>query len=224
MGLMLAIAMNSNHFEPALIDVEQLGLTDYIDVFEAMKTFTLARQSSTRDALWLTEHRPIFTQGQAGKVEHILKNSSIALVQSDRGGQVTYHGPGQIVLYFLIDIKRAGIGVRQMVSLIEATAIDTLGHYGIAALAKPEAPGVYVDGKKIASLGLRVRNGRCYHGVAINIDMDLAPFALINPCGYAGLEMTQLSTVVGGVIDKATVAQQLLACAQQRLLAVLLAK
>ncbi len=160
-----------------------------------MKAFTAERRSDTPDEIWSTQHHPVFTQGQAGKPEHLLRQSDIPLVQSDRGGQITYHGPGQLVLYTLIDIKRAGIGVRQWVDALENSIINTLSELGIRAKADPKAPGVYVDGKKIASLGLRVRQGRCYHGLALNVEMDLAPFQLINPCGYSGLQMTQVSAL-----------------------------
>lgn len=174
------------------IIVRDLGLSDYEEVFSAMKDFTAQRNKETTDELWLTQHNPVFTQGQAGKKEHILNQGNIPIVQSDRGGQVTYHGPGQLVIYLLIDIKRRKIGVRQMVSLIEDSVIELLARFQITALAKSDAPGVYIDNKKIASLGLRVRNGRTYHGVSLNIDMDLSPFQFINPCGYQGLQMTQL--------------------------------
>lgn len=174
------------------IIVRDLGLSDYEEVFSAMKDFTAQRDKETTDELWLTQHNPVFTQGQAGKKEHILNQGNIPIVQSDRGGQVTYHGPGQLVIYLLIDIKRRKIGVRQMVSLIEDSVIELLARFQITALAKSDAPGVYIDNKKIASLGLRVRNGRTYHGVSLNIDMDLSPFQFINPCGYQGLQMTQL--------------------------------
>lgn len=175
------------------IITRQLGLTDYLETFNKMKAFTQQRDEHTADEIWLTQHHPVFTQGQAGKPEHLLQQPDIPVIQSDRGGQITYHGPGQIVLYTLIDIKRAGIGVRQMVSLIENSIIATLTELGITANADPEAPGVYVAGKKIASLGLRVRRGCTYHGLALNTDMDLSPFQLINPCGYQGLKMTQIS-------------------------------
>lgn len=182
------------------IVVKSLGLTDYQSVFSAMKTFTEQRGGNTPDELWLTQHHSVFTQGQAGKAEHILNPKDIPIVQSDRGGQVTYHGPGQIVLYFLIDIKRRKIGVRQMVTLIENSVIELLDNVGITAFAKAEAPGVYVQyqgiDKKIASLGLRVRKGCTYHGVALNADMDLTPFDAINPCGYQGLKMTQIKALI----------------------------
>ncbi len=178
------------------ISVRQLGLTPYAQTFAAMQAFTAARTPETADELWLTQHLPVFTQGQAGKAEHLLKSGDIPVVQSDRGGQITYHGPGQIVVYTLIDIKRAGLGVRDMVCLIENSLIETLAMWGIEAVAKADAPGVYVAQKKIASLGLRVRQGRTYHGLALNVDMDLSPFQCINPCGYQGLQMTQVSDYV----------------------------
>lgn len=182
------------------ITIRHLGLTQYQDTFAAMQAFTAERDSNTADELWLTQHPPVFTQGQAGKPEHLLHNSNIPLVKSDRGGQITFHGPGQIVLYTLVDIKRADIGVREMVCLLEKSTIDTLSKLDITAFGKPDAPGVYVSDepseKKIASLGLRVRQGRTYHGLALNVDMDLAPFQHINPCGYAGLQMTQIREFV----------------------------
>lgn len=186
----------------------QLGLTNYSEIFEAMKAFTAQRNSNTPDELWLTQHYPVFTQGQAGKSEHILKQSKIPIVQSDRGGQITYHAQGQLVLYTLIDIKRAGIGIRHMVRLLENSIIAILSTLNITAYADPKAPGVYVAGKKIASLGLRVRQGRTYHGLALNIDMDLSPFQLINPCGYAGLKMTQVSELTSE-FDVVQIEQQL---------------
>ncbi len=180
--------------------IRHLGITDYEAVFSDMKTTTLARDKNSTDELWLTQHFPVFTQGQAGKPEHILNTTNIPIVQSDRGGQVTYHGPGQIVLYFLIDIKRRKIGVRQMVTLIENIIIDLLAGLHITAFAKPDAPGVYVrdngDDKKIASLGLRIRNGCTYHGLSLNVDMDLSPFDYINPCGHHGLKMTQIKDLL----------------------------
>lgn len=191
------------------VKTKHLGVTDYVETFSEMKTFTAARDDTTPDEIWLTQHHPVFTQGQAGKPEHILQHQEIPIVQSDRGGQVTYHGPGQLVLYMLVDIKRAKLGIRQMVSLIENSIIDTLSELHIAAKADPEAPGVYVDGKKIASLGLRVRQGRTYHGLALNIDMDLAPFQYINPCGYQGLQMTQVSELTK-TFDSETIEQSLI--------------
>ena len=172
--------------------VIQLGLAEYSPIFHAMEAFTDARNERTEDELWVVEHPPVFTQGMAGKAEHLLARSNIPVVQIDRGGQITYHGPGQLVVYTLIDFKRRKISVRELVSRLENSIIATLAEYGIAAAADPKRPGVYVDGKKIASLGLRVRHGCTYHGVALNVDMNLEPFSRINPCGLVGMQMTQL--------------------------------
>ncbi|RWR00769.1 lipoate--protein ligase [[Pantoea] beijingensis] len=177
------------------IIIRQLGLRAWEPVSLAMHQFTHERDTSTPDELWLVEHPPLFTQGQAGKAEHLLMTGDIPVVQSDRGGQVTYHGPGQQVMYVMIDLKRRKLGVRQLVTAIEQTVINTLAWFSVTAYARPDAPGVYVDGKKICSLGLRIRQGCSFHGLALNIDMDLSPFLRINPCGYAGLEMTQLSAL-----------------------------
>jgi len=168
---------------------------DYTQVWQAMQNFTDNRNENTLDELWLVEHPPVFTQGQAGKDEHLLMLGDIKVVKVDRGGQVTYHGPGQQVIYFMINLRRRKIGVRQLVSLIENGIVETLNDYAISAAAKPDAPGVYVDGKKIASLGLRVRKGCSFHGLALNVNMDLEPFLRINPCGYAGLEMIQSADI-----------------------------
>lgn len=176
--------------------VRRLGRKPYREVWEAMKEFTDSRTETAPDECWLVEHDPVFTQGQAGKPEHILFPSSIPVVRTDRGGQVTYHGPGQLVAYCLVDLRRAGLGVREFVSRLEESVIRMLAGYGIAAERQPGAPGVYVEGAKIASLGLRVRKGCTYHGVSINVDMDLSPFRQINPCGYAGLKVTQLSCLL----------------------------
>jgi len=157
-----------------------------------MQEFTNARASHTLDELWVVEHPPVYTLGQAGKREHILNPGHIPVVESDRGGQVTYHGPGQIVVYTLFDLRRAGIGIRNLVVRLENAVIATLEQFDIVALGRRDAPGVYVDGRKIAALGLRVRRGCAYHGLSLNIDMDLSPFAGINPCGYAGLEVTSM--------------------------------
>lgn len=188
--------------QPAII-VRQLGLRPWEPVSQAMHLFTDSRQADTPDELWLVEHPPVFTQGQAGKAEHLLMPGDIPVVQSDRGGQVTYHGPGQQVMYVLIDLKRRKLGVRQLVTAIEQTVVETLAHYDVLAYARPDAPGVYVDGKKICSLGLRIRQGCSFHGLALNIAMDLTPFQRINPCGYAGLEMTQLSAFQADVTPEA---------------------
>ena len=175
--------------------LRRLGLADYGPAWRAMQAFTDGRDESTGDELWLLQHPPVFTQGQAGKAEHLLAPGDIPVVQVDRGGQVTYHGPGQIVAYPLIDIRRRGIGVRDFVCRIEEAIIRVLAHYGVRGERIAGAPGIYVAGDKIASLGLRVRRGCTFHGLAFNIDMDLEPFQRINPCGYAGLRVTQLSAL-----------------------------
>jgi lipoyl(octanoyl) transferase len=176
-----------------LLTVRRLGSAEYEPVWRRMQAFTDSRDSSTPDELWLLEHPPVFTQGQAGKAEHLLAPGDIPVVQVDRGGQVTYHGPGQIVAYALIDIKRRKIGVRALVNSIEEAVLNVLEQFGVKGQRREGAPGIYVDDAKIASLGLRVRRGCSFHGLAFNIDMDLEPFARINPCGFEGLEVTQLS-------------------------------
>lgn len=192
-------------------NIRTLGRRDYVPTWRAMQEFTATRTASTTDELWLVEHPPVYTQGMNGKPEHLLDLGDIPLVQTDRGGQVTYHGPGQIVVYVLMDLRRRGWGVRQLVGLLEQAAIDLLTGYGITAHTRRDAPGVYVQGKKIAALGLRVRHGCSYHGLSLNVVMDLAPFQRINPCGYAGLEVTQLCDV-GGSNDIAQVSAALLEC------------
>ncbi|WP_293227106.1 lipoyl(octanoyl) transferase LipB [Moritella sp.] len=179
------------------IIIRQLNRQSYTTVFDAMKSFTDNRDDHTEDELWFVEHDPVFTQGQAGKAEHILATGDIPVVQADRGGQVTYHGPGQQVVYFLLDIKRRKLGVRDLVSHIENGIVATLAETGIEAYPRADAPGVYVADKKVASLGLRIRKGRSFHGLALNVNMDLSPFLRINPCGYAGMEMTQTSDLGG---------------------------
>ncbi|ENM5743777.1 MULTISPECIES: lipoyl(octanoyl) transferase LipB [Vibrio] len=179
--------------------VRCLGRQDYTPVWQAMHQFTDQRDSTTRDEVWLVEHNPVFTQGQAGKAEHLINTGDIPVVQSDRGGQVTYHGPGQLVAYFLIDLRRKRLGVRELVTHIENLVIHTLQHYHIDSAARPDAPGVYVQNKKICSLGLRIRKGCSFHGLALNIQMDLSPFLRINPCGYAGMEMVQVSDFSGPI-------------------------
>ena len=169
------------------------GLVEYQPTFEAMKAFNAARDETTEDELWVVEHPPVFTQGLAGKPEHLLIRDDIPVVQIDRGGQITYHGPGQLVVYTMINFKRRKQSVRDIVSALENSIIATLAEYGITAAADPKRPGVYVNGCKIASLGLRIKNGSVYHGLALNINMDLSPFQQINPCGYAGMEMVQMA-------------------------------
>lgn len=171
--------------------------TRYEEVFRAMRAFTDARTPNTPDELWLTQHQPVFTQGQAGKAEFLLAPGDIPVVQSDRGGQVTYHGPGQIVAYLLFDLRRRGLTVRGLVCGIERAVIAVLANYGIVANGRPEAPGVYVGDDKIAALGLRVRRGCSYHGLSLNVDMDLAPYARIVPCGLAGTGVTTLAALAG---------------------------
>jgi len=176
--------------------VRELGLQPYQQVWQDMQLFTDQRTDSTEDELWLLQHLPVYTLGKNGKPEHILNSQHIPVIKSDRGGQVTYHGPGQLIVYTLLDLNRMHIGVRELVTRIENSVIKLLEGYDISATARKDAPGVYVDGRKIAALGLRVRKGRSFHGLALNVDMDLEPFARINPCGYEGLEVTQLSELV----------------------------
>lgn len=172
--------------------VRHLVLQPYEPVSQAMHDFTDMRDDTTPDEIWLVEHLPVFTQGQAGKAEHLLMTGDIPVIQSDRGGQVTYHGPGQQVMYVLLNLKRRKLGVRELVTLLEQTVVNTLAEYGIDAHPRADAPGVYVGERKICSLGLRIRKGCSFHGLALNINMDLTPFQRINPCGYAGMEMTQM--------------------------------
>jgi len=176
-----------------LMDIVQLGEQDYESVWQDMRRYTDERDSTSPDQLWIVEHPPIFTLGQAGRKEHLINIGEIPVVQSDRGGQVTYHGPGQIILYTLLDLKRNRLGVRTLVNCIEQTVIDLLKIHNIEAKTRQDAPGVYVNDAKVASLGLRVRRGCSYHGLALNVDMDLEPFSRINPCGYPGLKVTQLA-------------------------------
>ena len=177
------------------LHVKHLGLVDFASTWQAMQTFTASRGNDTPDEIWLLQHPPVFTLGLAGKREHILQVTAIPIVPIDRGGQVTYHGPGQLVAYLLLDLKRRGYGVRELVKRMEQTIIDLLATYGIRAERRDKAPGVYVGEAKIAALGLRIKHGMSYHGLALNVDMDLAPFSYINPCGYEGLAVTQLSAL-----------------------------
>lgn len=182
-------ASNAPILEPR---IKQLGRRDYEPVWRAMQAFTDKRDATTRDEIWVVEHPPVYTLGLNGRREHVLAPGDIPIVPCDRGGQVTYHGPGQIVVYVLLALRRRSLGVRRLVSLLENTVIALLAEHGVAAVARPDAPGVYVEGRKVAALGLRVRRGCSYHGLSLNVDMDLAPFQGINPCGYQGLEVTQL--------------------------------
>jgi lipoyl(octanoyl) transferase len=186
--------------------VRLLGLTEYEPTWRAMQRFTDGRDAGTPDEIWLLEHPSVFTLGMAASPEHVLAPGDIPVVRTDRGGQVTYHGPGQLVVYPLIDIRRAGLGVRDLVSALERSVVDLLAERGIVAETRCDAPGVYVNGRKLASVGLRIRRGASYHGLALNVDMDLAPFSRINPCGYRGLEMTQLRELPGSHQTPDTVA------------------
>lgn len=196
----------------------ELGLVEYQPTLAAMKQFTDSRNTDTPDELWLLEHPRVFTQGQAGKAEHVLAPGDIPVIQVDRGGQVTYHGPGQWVIYLLINLKRHHLGVRALVDLIELSLVDLLAEYGIAAAPRADAPGVYVGGQKIAALGLRVRKGCSYHGLSLNVDMDLEPFGRINPCGHAGMEVTSMARLLPDVdLDKAAIGRRLLEILAARL-------
>lgn len=176
--------------------LRHLGRTDYEPTWRAMQAFTARRGAGSTDELWLTEHAPVYTLGIAGRTAHLPRaQNGIPVVKTDRGGQITYHGPGQAVLYLLLDLKRRGLSVRGLVRMMERAVIDLLASHGVAAAGRVEAPGVYVDGAKIAALGLRVKNGCCYHGLAFNVDMDLSPFSVIDPCGYSGLAVTQARDV-----------------------------
>ncbi len=177
--------------------IRRLGRVDYPASFAAMRDFTAARDDDTTDELWLCEHPPVFTQGLSGRPEHLLKDIGIPVVQVDRGGQITYHGPGQVVAYLLLDLRRCELKVRDLVQGIEQAVIDLLAAYGVGAARLAGAPGVYVDGAKIAALGLRIKRGCSYHGVSLNVAMDLAPYSAINPCGYEGMAVTQLRDLTG---------------------------
>ena len=179
--------------------IRRLGETDFSATWRAMQRFTAERTAATSDELWLTSHPPVFTQGQGGKPEHLLRDIGIPVVKIDRGGQITYHGPGQAVVYLLVDLAQRGLKVRELVNRIEQAVIDLLADHGIRGERVEGAPGVYVGGAKVAALGLRVKGGCCYHGVSLNVDMELTPFSAINPCGYPGLKVTQLRNL--GVAD-----------------------
>ena len=194
------------------VAIRDWGPTEYHTTYDAMKLFSNDRDAQSLDQIWLTEHEAVFTQGQAGKAEHLLAPGDIPVVQTDRGGQVTYHGPGQITAYLMFDLRRLGLGVRDLVTKIENSMVGVLKSYGIDAAPRADAPGVYVEGKKIGSLGLRVRRGCSYHGLSLNVDMDLEPFTRINPCGLFGMEVTQIADFVAVPITEV----------QQRLVDVLL--
>jgi lipoyl(octanoyl) transferase len=189
--------------------VRNLGRVDYLPVWQAMQRFTDERTAETPDEIWVLEHHPVFTLGMNADPQHVLAAGDIPVVRVDRGGQVTYHGPGQLVVYPLIDLRRAGLGVRDLVTALEQSVVACLAGYGIPAATRPKAPGVYVQDRKIASVGIRVRRGASYHGIALNVAMDLEPFARINPCGYEGLAMTQLAAL-GAPTESTCVAADLL--------------
>jgi lipoyl(octanoyl) transferase len=178
-----------------VLHLRNLGLTEYETTWRAMQDFTEQRDEDTPDELWLLEHHPVYTLGLNGDVRHMIRTADIPVVKTDRGGQITYHGPGQLIAYVLVDLRRKNLGIRRLVSTLENAVIGLLKQYGITAEARRDAPGVYVDGRKIASLGLRVRKGCSYHGLSLNVSSDLSPFSAINPCGYAGLEVTSLTAL-----------------------------
>ncbi|HEY7884206.1 MAG TPA: lipoyl(octanoyl) transferase LipB [Cellvibrionaceae bacterium] len=200
-----------------MLTVKTLGRTSYGQVWQAMRDFTQQRSAQTPDELWLVEHDPVFTQGQAGKPEHLLNPGDIPLVQSDRGGQITYHGPGQLVAYPLLDLRRLQMGVRDLVTALEQAVIKVLDEFGIVAEARADAPGVYVGQAKIASLGLRVRRSCSFHGLALNVDMDLEPFSRINPCGFSGMPVTHMTRLLGAPIPMGHVQTRLVAALVQKL-------
>ena len=192
-----------------MIKIRKKGLRDYTSTWKEMISFTENRNIDTPDELWTLEHSSVFTQGLSGKPEHLLKETQIPIIQSDRGGQITYHAPGQLIIYCLIDIKRLGIGIKKMVSIIEQSLIEFLSTYDIKAHTLTGAPGVYVNGSKIAALGLKVKQGRTYHGLSLNIDMDLSPYKLINPCGYSGLKVTQMCNLTDNILSISDIQQEL---------------
>ncbi|WP_068830374.1 lipoyl(octanoyl) transferase LipB [Pseudomonas sp. BMS12] len=201
----------------AKVVVRHLGLVEYLPTLEAMRSFTVERNEQTPDEIWLLQHPRVFTQGQAGKAEHLLAPGDIPVIQVERGGQVTYHGPGQLVAYLMLNLRRQKLGVRELVTAMEQSLVDVLADYGIEAAPKADAPGVYVNGDKIASLGLRVRNGCSFHGLALNVDMDMTPFQRINPCGYAGLKMIQLKDLLQAPPSLDEVEQRLERALRERL-------
>ena len=192
------------------IKIKQLGIVDYVDTWQAMKNFTNERSAMTQDEIWLLQHPPIYTQGLAGKTEHLLRSNGIDVIKTDRGGQITYHGPGQLIAYLLLDMRRLKLGVRELVTRMENAMINLLKNENIQAKNRLDAPGVYVDSAKIAALGLKIKKGYCYHGIALNVDMDLTPFSNINPCGYADLQVTQTKNL--GITDSIeTISNKLIA-------------
>lgn len=191
--------MNQATGSTCTVTIKNMGITEYLTTWQAMKNFTAQRTRETPDEIWLLEHLPVYTQGIAGKPEHLLFPNQIPVIKTDRGGQITYHGPGQIILYLLLDLHRRQLNIRQLVRKMEGAVIDLLSEYDVVAQGNENAPGVYVNGAKIASLGLKIRRGACYHGIAFNADMDLVPFTAINPCGYRGLRVIQAKDL--GITD-----------------------
>ena len=192
-----------------MIKIREKGLQDYVKTWEEMKSFTENRNSDTPDELWTLEHNSVFTQGLSGKPEHLLKATKIPIIQTDRGGQITYHGPGQLIIYCLIDIKRLGIGIKKMVTIIEQSLVELLSSYDITAHTLKGAPGVYVNDSKIAALGLKVKQGRTYHGLSLNITMDLSPYKSINPCGYSDLKVTKMRHLTNNTLRISDIQREL---------------
>jgi lipoyl(octanoyl) transferase len=211
----VSVTTQDEHW-PSGVRIRRLGSVDYKTTWQAMQQYTTQRTPDSPDELWLCTHPPVYTLGQAGKPEHLLQDTGIPLVQVDRGGQITYHGPGQLVVYLLLDLHRRNLKVRQLVRCMEQALIDLLADYRLTACRREGAPGVYVDAAKIAALGLRIRNGRSYHGLCLNVDMDLTPYQTINPCGYAGMAVTQLRDLCGEQ-DMARVTTRLLHHLQESL-------
>lgn len=194
------IAQADSIINNSKLEIKQVGMVNYLVAWQAMKDFTDTRTTDTRDEIWIVQHPPVYTLGIAGKPEHLLHQNGIEVIKTDRGGQITYHGPGQLVAYLLLDMRRLKLGVRELVRRMENAVIDLLKDYHIDANGREDAPGVYVANAKIAALGLKIKHGFCYHGVALNIDMDLTPFSAINPCGYPGLKVTQIRDL--GITDE----------------------
>jgi lipoyl(octanoyl) transferase len=215
-GVVIVRDQDSGFRGQGAIVVRSLGRVEYLPTWRAMQDFTAARQTDTLDEIWLLEHPPVFTLGQAGKPEHLIAATEIPVIPIDRGGQITYHGPGQVVAYVLVDLRRRGYGIRELVTRMEQAVIELLAAQGVSAERRAGAPGVYVGGAKIAALGLRVKHGCTYHGLAFNVAMDLAPFAAINPCGYPGLAVTDCRTL-GIACTPETAAQALAAALQDRI-------
>jgi lipoyl(octanoyl) transferase len=211
MPFMSALPRLTNSPDHTALSVRERGLADYVTTWREMQAFTDTRTAESPDELWLLQHPPVFTLGRNGKTEHLLHHANdIPVIRVDRGGQITYHGPGQLIAYLLLDLKRRRLGIQSLVRILEQSVIHLLADYSIRAGRRDKAPGVYVDGRKIAALGLRVRRGCCYHGLSLNVDMNLSPFSMINPCGFAELEVTQLAELgINVPLDTVTVQYRL---------------